>query len=286
MTEQKYTEPVSLLLTNGDVRGKGEWMDYLALGFTDRHIPQLIQMMIDEDLSQADSDNPEVWAPLHAWRTLAQLRAEEAIEPLISILHRIDEDDDEWLQEESPIVFGMIGIAALPALKTFLSDKDNGESARSAAAGGIEKIAKNFPASRAYCVAALTEQLSRFREEDPELNALIISYMIDMKAVEALPLIKQAFDEDRVEEWVNGDLEEVEIELGVREERETPAENWLGERFGLAELVDALLASDREPGGDWNTPYPVIKTGKEKSKTRNKRKQAKAARKKNRQRRR
>jgi hypothetical protein len=50
-------------------------------------VPELIRMALDEDLHWADTESAEVWAPLHAWRTLAQLRAEAAVEPLIGLLY-------------------------------------------------------------------------------------------------------------------------------------------------------------------------------------------------------
>ena len=81
-------------------------------GLTAGQIPELIQMARDEELHRADSDSLEVWAPIHAWRALGQLRAEAAIVPLLRLLERIDEEDDDWVVEELPVVFGMIGPTA------------------------------------------------------------------------------------------------------------------------------------------------------------------------------
>ena len=60
----------------------GQWPDYPALGLRMEHVPDLIRMTLDDELHGADSDSREVWAPLHAWRALGQLRAESAIKPL------------------------------------------------------------------------------------------------------------------------------------------------------------------------------------------------------------
>ena len=78
-------------------------------------------MATDEELEWADEDETlEVWAPIHAWRTLGQLRAEAAIEPLFSLFTGLDQSD--WVTEEMPEVFGMIGPAALPMLKAAIAD--------------------------------------------------------------------------------------------------------------------------------------------------------------------
>lgn len=76
-----YPPPVDKLLTYGDCRNFRDWPDYLALGFTHEHVDDLIRMGTSEELNWADSDSPEVWAPIHAWRVLGQLKAEAAITP-------------------------------------------------------------------------------------------------------------------------------------------------------------------------------------------------------------
>ncbi len=108
---KKYTPPVNQLLTYGDCQNMGhspnEWPDYLELGFSEKDIPQLISMATDEELNWAYSDSLKIWAPTHAWRVLAQLRAVEAIKPLLHLASI--SDDEEWITEELPYVFGMIG---------------------------------------------------------------------------------------------------------------------------------------------------------------------------------
>lgn len=50
----------------------------------------------------------------------------------------------------------------------------------------------------------------------------MISYLVDLKALEALPLIEQVFASGNVDLFVCGDFEDVQIELGLLEERLTP----------------------------------------------------------------
>jgi HEAT repeat protein len=93
---ETYRDPVAQLLTLGDPRQEGrmasEWRDYPALGLTAEHVPELVRMTLDKDLHWTALEGAEVWAPLHAWRALGQLRAESAIEPLLRLLNRIDDD--------------------------------------------------------------------------------------------------------------------------------------------------------------------------------------------------
>ena len=217
-----YPYPVSRLLNLGDPRERKEWPVYTALGLTAVHMPDLIRMVLDDDLHEADSDSREVWAPLHAWRALGQLRAVAAIEPLLSLLRRIDEDDDDWVGEELPRVFSMIGPAAIPALTAYLADETHGLFARVAAVHSLEWVARRYTAARGESLAALSRQLERFEENDPTLNGFLISYLIDLKAVESAPLMERAFAAERIDLTVMGDWEDAQVGLGLKSKRAYP----------------------------------------------------------------
>ena len=143
---QVYPNPVARLLTQGDCRGTQEWPDYLALGLGPEHVSDLIQMALDEDLHWADSDSLEVWAPIHAWRALAQLHAEAAVEPLTQLFARVDEFSDDWAGEDLPRAFGVLGPAAILGLRDYLTDPSHGLWARVACAGQ-----KPGPTDRGRC---------------------------------------------------------------------------------------------------------------------------------------
>ena len=80
-----YTDSVGRLLNYGSCEKIKGWPDYLKISLTHEHISELIRMVTDREHLWADQNSLEVWAPVHAWRALAQLRAEEAIKPLIGL---------------------------------------------------------------------------------------------------------------------------------------------------------------------------------------------------------
>jgi hypothetical protein len=207
-------------LTLGEPRGR-DWPNYLARGFGPDHIPDLIRMAIDPELNQADADSPDVWAPLHAWRTLGQLRAAEAVGPLLRLLHWEAEEHDDWAIEEMPQVFALIGPVALPELSAFLADSSENLHARWVVVDAIRDIALAHPEVRAACVEILTSRLERASEEEPGINAAIIAGLLDLQAVEAAPLIERAFAADQVDETIVGTWEEARFELGLRPDRPT-----------------------------------------------------------------
>lgn len=225
---KKYTHPTKQLLVYGDCREVGnhfdEWPNYLELGFTKEHIPQLIQMATDEELNWADEESLEVWAPAHAWRTLGQLRAEEAIEPLLDLLHRsLDDDYDEWISDELPYVYGNIGAKAIPALAKYLADKSNSVNSCLDVCDCLKQIGSMQPETRDECVFVLIRQLNKLTDNDPEVNAFLVNTLVDLKAVESLPNIKQAYEKKCVDYTILGDYEDAEILMGVRQKRSTPA---------------------------------------------------------------
>lgn len=219
-TTQDYIAPVNKLLTYGDCHGVGEWPNYLELGLTGENISELTRMATDNELNGAGSDSLEVWAPIHAWRALGQLRAEEAVEPLMSLFHELE--DSDWVREELPTVYGMIGAAAIPALAEYLADASHGLFPRITATHSLEQIGSMHPEAREQCVSVLNRQLERYTGNDATLNGFIISYLLNLHSVESMPVMQKAFEKHCVDLTIAGDLEEVEIDLGLRESRSTP----------------------------------------------------------------
>ncbi len=263
-----YSPPVAELLTLGDRHDGSEWPNYLELGLDAEHIPELISLATNTKLYWAESEGPEVWGPVHAWRALGQLRAAAAIEPLLPLFHELI--DSDWASEELPEVYGMIGPSAIPALDRYVTNPSHGLWPRLAAAHSLERIAVQHPTAHPDCVAALSHQLEQFPTNEPELNGFLISYLVELKATEAAPLIERAYAANRVDISIVGDWEDAQVALGLKAARETPRPRYHPFQFPLMPPIAA----------------PKEKSSAEKAaaKAKAKRKQAKASRKKNKQR--
>jgi len=204
-----------------------KWPDYRVGGLEPVHIPDLLRVLADDDLWYLDDDDdPAGYAPLHAWRALGQLRAEAAITPLIALLEPYDEWDS--FREEAPEVFGLIGPAALAPLAALAANPLRPIHVRITASAGLEKIGRLYPDARAAAIAAIAAVIEASLTSDAplddlaELNGFLVSDLIDLEAVDTLPLITRALAADRVDESITGDLEDIEIAFGVREQRDTP----------------------------------------------------------------
>jgi len=223
MTDTHYAPPVDKLLTMGetDLMDPENWPDYLALGIGPEHIPDLLRMVVDEELNDPEAEGSEIWAPVHALRMLGQLRDESTIQPLLQILG--DSQGNEWVEEEMPGVFGLIGPAAIPALSEYLADASHDEYTRGNAADALTNIADRHPESRTVSIQALTRTLEQYEVNGYDLNSFIIYDLARLKAVDTLPLIEKAFEAEMVEEFFI-DLDYVLVLMGLKEpESELPS---------------------------------------------------------------
>jgi len=215
-----YPPPLDQLFTLGQVEYGVEWQgtdpDYVGkLGLTAEHVPALIE--IARRWQEADDypDEDAGWAPVHAWRALAQLRATEAVEPLLAMLTVLTETGDDFHLYDFPVVFGMIGPPAIPALAAYLHDAESPLFGRVTAGDGLRNAGLRYPAARGEALDALVEQLARFEENDYELNGFLVEQLTRLKAAEAAETIERAFASNRVAEDVCGHWGQIRQALGV-----------------------------------------------------------------------
>lgn len=250
--ENAYTLPVNQLLHLGEPHGKErqEWRDYTALGISTEAVPELIRMATDDALNDGPQNSKLVWAPVHAWRALAQLRAPEAIAPLLTLFQRAA-DSDDWVMSDLPEALAQIGAAAIEPTANCLADTARGEWERVTAADALGRIGLAHPELRAECVTRVAAQLENFAEQSDNLNAFLIAPLWDLRAVEAMCVIERAFASGRVDESVNGDWEDVQIHFGLKTEREHPRKpNSLTEMSReIAGLREEIQAYERENAG-------------------------------------
>jgi HEAT repeat protein len=261
-----YPPPLDRLLLLGDTGlYQRDWHDYAEMGIAAKHVPELLRMAADPELNTAPSNEPRVYAPLHAWRALGLLRAPQAAAPLVELLVRYEDDS---AREDLPRVLGMIGEAAVEPVTAVLDDPSAALFTRVAAAHALEQIGQRHSALRDRVVGLLIDHLIDWPEQDETLNAFLIDYLVELGASEAAPLMEAAFAAHAVDESVRGDWEDVMVDLSLMPERLTPLPPppWIG-RMSVRALPP---------------PAPSRCSGKAAAKAKNRRKAEKQARKRNR----
>jgi hypothetical protein len=244
---------IEALRNRGDARGTGRWFEgdpnYVEVySLTPEHIPALISLATQ--WVDAPPESEAVYGPVHAWRALGQLRAVEAVQPLLDVQDELDELDDDWYLEEFHHVFGLIGPAAIEPLAAFLSNDSHGEFPRGKAAAGLREIVRHFPETREQVVAILTAELARNQTDLGSLNGFLVGDLVDLEAVESAETIERTFAANVVDPMVAGDWGDVRRELGVQglgiaSDRSA---GWpsIGERYGLADTSAEQRSLARE----------------------------------------
>ncbi len=217
---QRLQSRIDRLCRKGDPRRTRRWdagdPDYVAdFGLRQADVPVLIDIACQwADTGRAEDD--VLFAPIHAWRALGQLRAAEAVEPLLAAQDALDAWGDQWYLEEFHDLFGLIGPPAVPALATYLTDRSHGEFPRISAANGLCEVAKRHPEVRQRVVDALAIELAKRHPDVCSLNAFLVGYLADLKVTESALIIERAYAVGVVDAGVCGHWAKIRRELGVR----------------------------------------------------------------------
>ena len=214
MANHEHEAPVARLLDLGEPKcaSPAEWINYTQFQLGPDDIPALIRLATDLSLlNDSNEKDARIWGPVHAWRALGQLGAVEAALPLLSLFHAVP--DNDWIIEEMPDVFALIGPRAFVPLAAYLADTSRPTYARLVAATSLMQMALLSPAVRDGSVAALTEQLANYRTNSPGVNGVLIANLIELNAVEQRDLIHRVFVESKVDRFIVGDWRDVRLQL-------------------------------------------------------------------------
>ncbi|MBD2462150.1 PBS lyase [Oscillatoria sp. FACHB-1407] len=268
-THSTYQPPVAKLLSAGEVKHskKERWKNYRQkYGLTEADIPELIRMMTDDQLWNSE-DIAEAYSAVHAWRALGQLKAIEAIRPLLSLWD--DYEDDDWLSSEAPTVFELIGSQALPVLSEALANTSLKEWARSSASEGILKIGKAEPEQRDACVEILRRQLEAYNDNGLVFNGMLVSALVEFKAVETVDLIEQVYAAKQIDDMIPGTWAYIQIKFGLKQRSDFTKDELQPQFFknmAASRLLRNLKLNDdldglgAPPPDDWYE-YPVTPSG-------------------------
>lgn len=263
MRFDSYQAPISQLITYGQPKpnqGPDDWPNYISeLKLDSEHIPDLLRLVLDPAVAQTPSNHVEVWASLHAWRSLGQLRAQDAIDPLLKLLGN---EADDWVTDEIPWVYALIGPAAIPALAKYLKSSSKDAWGRMTTVSCLRAIAElHQPAARQECIVVMTTQLAEYRRNPPELNGLLIAELIELKASTAAATIEQAYKTGCVDELMAGTWPACQVSLGLKAPGDFPEEAFnpqmppeLEDIKRLGKLGDMLAAS--EPPTSLSDAFP------------------------------
>jgi hypothetical protein len=208
--------------------------DYSMLGLSAEHAAELIKLATDPKFLRAHENSPKFWGAVHAWYALGQFKIIEAVSPLLDLIAQYPYDrlfDQELLR-----VFVIMGEATIPEFAKYLADPKKPKQSRDMVFFYLGKLGHVY---RKDCLNIIDHFLLNAESNNVETNAFAVCALIDLKAVESIIVIRRAFHKNRVEIGITGDLEDVEIALELRAERNTPKPNYNAGFFDFEEAVES-----------------------------------------------
>ena len=267
LPQHNHPSPYSRLMTLGEEEHPDVYdaiEKELRKGDVITAIATLQSIALDETFyeyyeERTNEEDPRLWTRLHAVRMLAQfgLEAKGTVESLLPLL---DEEDDE-LREEMPFVFAAIGEPALEPLTRLLKDASGEPWLRIGAGESLAEMGEIHPALRSSVVASLEETL-RSENEDTTLCSYLVTNLLDLGAKESLPVIEQAFKEERVDETL---VQMADVEEHFDLPRVSSRKNWddFGEPDEEKESGIFPEEEDGEEAAEPQTPYVAsVKVGR------------------------
>ena len=253
----KYSDPVNQLLTLGEFEEPPT--DYSTLGITPAHSQELIQMGTDHELLNLYDKNSNLMAAIHAWYALGQSQITQAIPILLDLNDRYT--DDFLFEEEFPNAFALMGPSAIPILKDYIDDKTKPQLGRSNAMVCLTRLGQDH---RSECISVFSAFLNNATPDESDLAGDAVCGLLELKAIESIESIRDAFDRQCINISIPGDIEDVEIDLGLRKTRSTPAPNYNlvdKTRAEVYQQLEPLLNSEKKSSAAYLDGKPQIASG-------------------------
>ena len=229
-------------LTADDLMRTEEYtVNYLELGFNENNIDDLIIIALDNDLKFSDSDDEkEMYYPCHAIQILGALGT---LKPFDALLKRIDFFvEDDYYTSAVRYYLEKVGKDKQKELIDYFLNQYNHEYNRMLVLEVLGKFIEKDSIFNQELEEALVKYLNADEDTDDGLNAMAIFNLIDISEAKHIELIREVFEKKPVDIFYDGDLEDIEMKLGLREKRSKPREkNFLQKMVEQYELEDKLM---------------------------------------------
>lgn len=217
--ELEYSKKIQLLFGLEEIDVK---KNFERFNFTKEDIPELTKLALDTRSEELDYElySEEVdrlyFASLNAVIALGKLGAIEVIKPLFKRMY-LDPDDYDY-HEAIIDYLEYIGIEAIDVIENELF---NVSQDKLSLFDGLEKIVENNPQEKERVSEFLARYLKQTNDNESHLG-FAIALLVRFGGVKYIDIIRETFKTKDVDPMFVGDLEDVEIKLGLREKRTKP----------------------------------------------------------------
>jgi len=217
-TDQPYPAPLDQLLTLGSAIEQERQATFEAMQFLPEQADDLVRMARDRRLHTLSSDSGEVWAPIWAMRGLGRINASDRAADLMPLLDLDDDGMSGFLAE----VFVIFGEEAFAPLAAYLNDRSRWVFGRTQAIDIMNDLVEAHPELRDRAVQLYTAALLDAKSNESMFNGFLLAGLLKFQATDALPAIRQAFEDEAIDIEIAGDWPDVLEELGQPIDEQDP----------------------------------------------------------------
>jgi hypothetical protein len=220
-----YTQKLQQLMTLGKDKllHRDESIDYASMGINEEDTNALIDMALDEELYY-DDDPILSFAPHHAINALLTLRSKKGFGPVVDLLLSYDILEDDYLQSLIIQYIKVLENESFEDLKRVFCSKYFESRDKITLLDGLSGLARKNDLHHKEITQLALQTLEH--ENNAEINAFIVMVLADSSGAQNIDAIRRIFKTRDVDCALMGDLEDIEIRLGLRKERETPQRNY------------------------------------------------------------
>lgn len=199
-----------------------QWPRYVEqLGVSEADAPMLLELVKSwadpEHFERFAGNDDAVFAPVHAWRTLAQLRVPAVVDGMLALLVELETQDDELAAADLSAVAECVGAAAIAPLRAFAAAAGSPDRARAAAITALEWFATEDTALRAELLPVWLAALERCEPTARSSKAAVVAALVAWRMPETIDTVRKAFAAGALDEDELGSFNDVAVALGVRE---------------------------------------------------------------------
>ena len=214
------------------------WEDYTKLGFAPKDV-EIITSIATAKSKELHSikDNDIFWnCVIGALRYLAQSNTQCAVPKILERLQELDNYSDFVVTEFMPSILAYFQEDIIPELKKYIGNRNiKNFWCQIACADALALIAKNNennPKTVALCLDTLLSFIKKPNKKSLPLNSSLVYSVLSIHKIKKLSdkefsHIQNLYKNNLADISDLGDIEDVEIEFGRREKRDTPKPNYM-----------------------------------------------------------
>lgn len=229
---KKYNGCVASLLSLGrdSIQGRNSTIAYIEkFGFNEEDVAQLLTLARDMEIYQfdytdiAEDEGLEFFGVIHAWYVLSELQVPEAKQLFIDILEdAIGYEVDDWMFSAFRCLITPYRKDMVEYMVDYIEDENHNEWVRIEYIEVLKDMLQAKEVELSFVNLILEKLLTSGKNKIVVSGA--ISVCMDLKLICHHALIAQCFADKNVDIDHVGDLEDVEIAMGLRVKRETERE--------------------------------------------------------------